>query len=1020
MSGAEREIKVIMKRFFYLLFTFVFILIVSCSFERQENIGGKEDGKKKNEVIEFQKDLEKFKKELERVKQKIHAENKQVTTPTSTATTAALLAQAPTAGKSEESGSAKIEPSEPMKKNEEMKDKGKSEKRISPQEILKQLEKEKMIKEEERTTVAEGYYRIAKEFYQRRKLEMAKKNLYKALEYAPGFVAAKELLEQVKLELGEEVKGEIGGLARSEFDRMSARIQSAKLEIENLFRNAVSNFEKENYSEAQKQFEKALEAMKWFPYELSLDYLKKQIIDYLEKTKKLKEKKELSEKRKLEEAAKKLAVMEEIKRKVQKKKDVNKLFTQAIKEYKRGNLELSLEILKQILEIEPRHKDALQLKDHIKKKLTDKEKKEIFEKSVEESKRQEVVLKSKEILQTDIIKFPEKKIWDKIKKRKVVTELLETSKPSEKERRIMQILETTFIPPEISHVAADTTLNLVLSTLRKLIKDIDFNYIGADLPDKITLPNGFPEVNTEISVKYWLDKLLSDNSTENLKLKYKATDQGIVIYKQGDQIFTVDYPVVFYDVSDIVKPIKSFVPPDTAPGKVGDKYETSPPLPVVTIEELVQMICTFVPIVNENGEVVEDYQKPSATSFESPKNGCATSAINSNNFLVNAMPNNIISVKQPMEIQEEVKKLLDEVRKTLDVQVAIEVRFMFTTDTFLRDIGLDLRGLEANSPLSAEAYEKLYAGGKGLLMGAFNADLFPYFTKDIYAAAPTTQGATVAPPTTKTQYPSAGFAQGQDLRGRLENLMGEDVIIRSFFRESMEPKGGLTLQYTLLGKTMLEAILRAVNRDQRIKQLRAQKIIAYNGQRVNLSVETKMSYVKRYEIRQGFAGTQDQAPFPADIDSVSQGIFFDVRPIVSYDRKYITLELRPAFSTLFPPPPNINSIPVAYQPQRVQQPGAQQQQQVPQEPPRIEVETPIVDTRIEKTTAVIPDGGSVLIGGFTVTNQVDGVSEVPILANVPIIGKLFRRKIKGTDNRLLVIIVSASIIIPSEVEKKSF
>lgn len=66
-----------------------------------------------------------------------------------------------------------------------------------------------------------------------------------------------------------------------------------------------------------------------------------------------------------------------------------------------------------------------------------------------------------------------------------------------------------------------------------------------------------------------------------------------------------------------------------------------------------------------------------------------------------------------------------------------------------------------------------------------------------------------------------------------------------------------------------------------------------------------------------------------------------------------------------------------------------------------------------KTTAFIPDGSTIILGGLLRLNQSKGVTKVPILGDIPLIGGLFRSS-SGLDTQSkLYIFVKAEIIRPS-------
>ncbi len=81
---------------------------------------------------------------------------------------------------------------------------------------------------------------------------------------------------------------------------------------------------------------------------------------------------------------------------------------------------------------------------------------------------------------------------------------------------------------------------------------------------------------------------------------------------------------------------------------------------------------------------------------------------------------------------------------------------------------------------------------------------------------------------------------------------------------------------------------------------------------------------------------------------------------------------------------------------------------------------PIINTREAETQMIVLDGETVVLGGLLKDAKKDMVTGVPFLSNLPLVGKLFDRKIDGKNKTDLLIfltvkIVRASAVLPSDV-----
>jgi type IV pilus assembly protein PilQ len=69
-----------------------------------------------------------------------------------------------------------------------------------------------------------------------------------------------------------------------------------------------------------------------------------------------------------------------------------------------------------------------------------------------------------------------------------------------------------------------------------------------------------------------------------------------------------------------------------------------------------------------------------------------------------------------------------------------------------------------------------------------------------------------------------------------------------------------------------------------------------------------------------------------------------------------------------------------------------------------------IATREARTRVIVRDGGTTVIGGIYEVSNDQGEDRVPGLANVPILGKLFRNRRRATDNEELLIFITPRVI----------
>jgi len=72
-----------------------------------------------------------------------------------------------------------------------------------------------------------------------------------------------------------------------------------------------------------------------------------------------------------------------------------------------------------------------------------------------------------------------------------------------------------------------------------------------------------------------------------------------------------------------------------------------------------------------------------------------------------------------------------------------------------------------------------------------------------------------------------------------------------------------------------------------------------------------------------------------------------------------------------------------------------------------------------RTRVSVPDGGTLLLGGQKVTEEVEREAGVPVLSKIPIIGRIFSNRSKIKDSKILLILVKPTIILQDEVDAEA-
>lgn len=71
---------------------------------------------------------------------------------------------------------------------------------------------------------------------------------------------------------------------------------------------------------------------------------------------------------------------------------------------------------------------------------------------------------------------------------------------------------------------------------------------------------------------------------------------------------------------------------------------------------------------------------------------------------------------------------------------------------------------------------------------------------------------------------------------------------------------------------------------------------------------------------------------------------------------------------------------------------------------------PVIDTTEVTTTALVGDGQTLVLGGIFQYQELDGVEKIPVLGDIPYVGRLFKNEFRTSDKREILIFVTPKII----------
>jgi len=761
---------------------------------------------------------------------------------------------------------------------------------------------------------------------------------------------AERLREDVRRDLGLR-GGEVGTIASEEVERYRVQLEEQKVSVRRSLAEAKRDMDGQNWQGARRNYENAafiVTTSRFAPMggDDELSKLGDEARTGLAELERMQAQAEQEqEAQSTREALAELAKQEE--QSLLESRDRRaRLLSAAIDQFNNERFDEAIEYANQVLAEEPDNRLARDIVAKSRKAKHEYMSKRLLEDTKQKYRDWQVDIERTKTPQSKILQWPSQSFWDEITRIRAVRSIgggeLERSQEEQdvlntlKNRNIDLKFDATAFPQVVDYLVAASGVNFVIDARAR--EDLEAAEITLNVRS-VTVEDGL--------------KLVMMQASGEGEVVYEVVGNIVRFIKKENQ--KKNMVLQIHPVADLTLPLTDFIPPQITLVGVSEDDESplfggqaeEAPQPYGTIEELAELVRTSV--------------KPEAWDE-------ATITPQGKNLVIYQAP----------AIQSQVAQFLDDLRAFAGIVITVESRFLNVTDAFLRDVGVDFRGLggtnggplavldDVTSGLDDNASAALDNGGPGVNSG----------------------GAALAP--------SSGlfFNDGADgdFRGRTENIFTNPL------GQLLTALGGGTFQMTFIDDFAFSMIVRATEKSASLRELTAPSLTVYNTQRANLTVVNQISFVQDFDVEVA------QTSFIADpvIGVVQDGLTLDVRPTVSNDRQYITMELRPTVAQLQKPIQTFQTLLGAAV-------GGIFSAQNP-----VTIQLPEIKLRVVESTVRMPDGGSILLGGLKDIDINDQKAQTPILGDIPILGFLFKRQGKSEQIEHLMIIITATITDLSE------
>ena len=315
------------------------------------------------------------------------------------------------------------------------------------------------------------------------------------------------------------------------------------------------------------------------------------------------------------------------------------------------------------------------------------------------------------------------------------------------------------------------------------------------------------------------------------------------------------------------------------------------------------------------------------------------------------------------EIHAQIAQLLTSLRNQQSLQVTMDIRLLDVSKSFFEEIGVDwARGnlVDGNNPAGY-----IRQNNNSTFVGTNSTSL--------------AGGASGALPPNQNSRTWSQFSNPSNPRGLVADLTHSP--------------------FNFLGTDQVSAILSAAESESDMQVVEHPNLTCFNGQRANASFMNQYAYISDYEVV--------SSNLDPKISILTFGNIIDVRPVVSSDRKYITLEVRPSSVQLQGVFTEFLSAPRVVGGGGILGGVVTNAVDYPLEMPNVLVKT-------LRSTVMLPDKASLLIGGFQKSLREKTHVGIPFLSHIPFLGRLFSRNGTYDEDRKLFFLLHAEIVDLSE------
>ena len=219
---------------------------------------------------------------------------------------------------------------------------------------------------------------------------------------------------------------------------------------------------------------------------------------------------------------------------------------------------------------------------------------------------------------------------------------------------------------------------------------------------------------------------------------------------------------------------------------------------------------------------------------------------------------------------------------------------------------------------------------------------------------------------------------------------------------------------SILTNPELSVVLHALANKTNADLLSAPKVVAQTGAQATIKSVVEYIYPTEYDVQmlESNNNNNDSSTYtgavvePQNFQTREVGVILQVTPRVSSDGSRISLDMTPSVVSI-PTWKNYGSTYPVYGDQNLIT-GQRQVEYV-----QLNMEQPFFPVRSLATSVDIYNGSTVVMGGMITEERYSEEDKIPILGDIPILGRLFRYQYDQSEKKNLLIFVSARLVDPA-------